>query len=94
MAERVVMESASDLLVLNCNSFVNVASIVVREVLIQLWVGAGWPRQSMTRGHWLQLESLLVGEQSVVMFPGEIRARKKRRAAFANSPLICQSDKR
>ena len=41
MAERVVMESASDLLVLNCNSFVNVASIVVREVLIQLWVGAG-----------------------------------------------------
>lgn len=76
VAERVVMESASDLLVLNCNSFVNVASIVVREVLIKLWVGAGWPRQSMTRGHWLQLESLLVGEQSVVMFPGEIRAEK------------------
>ena len=63
-------------LTLDCRCFAGVASVVVREALLQVWQQAKWPRQGMTRSHWLQLEAIVLSTSEAVMFPGSIRAEK------------------
>ncbi|MBA62402.1 MAG: tRNA lysidine(34) synthetase TilS [Planctomycetaceae bacterium] len=76
VAEKVLQVCSHEQVVLECTAFQGVASVIVREVLVQLWQQADWPRQAMTRGHWLQLETMVLGASDPLMFPGSIRAEK------------------
>ena len=76
VAEKVLQDCSSQQVVLDCRGLNAVPSVVVREALLQIWTQAGWPRKAMTRAHWLQLETMMVAESGVVMFPGSIRAEK------------------
>ncbi len=76
IAERAVISCADHQVVLDCTAFRGVASVEVRQALLQIWQQAGWPRQDMTRGHWLQLETLVSKTSEPLTLPGNVRAEK------------------
>ena len=76
VVEKVLENCSSQQVNMDCRGFNGVSSVVVREALLQIWKRAGWPRKAMTRSHWLQLETMVVAETEVTIFPGSIRAEK------------------
>lgn len=76
LVEQALVSCGNKQITLDCRCFAGVASVVVREALLEVWQQAKWPRQGMTRSHWLQLEAIVLSASEAVMFPGSIRAEK------------------
>ena len=76
VVEKVLQNCSPQQVTMDCRGFNGVSSVVVREALLQVWKRVGWPRKGMTRSHWLQLETMVMAESDVTIFPGSIRAEK------------------
>ena len=76
VVEKVLQKCSPQQVTMDCRGFNGVSSVVVREALLQVWKRVGWPRNGMTRSHWLQLETMVMAESDVTIFPGSIRAEK------------------
>lgn len=78
LADSVVTSTPSGELTIDCQKLGGVSSYLLRELLIHLWRGQGWPQQSMGYAQWEKLSELALSDaETQLTLPGTIMAQKK-----------------
>ncbi|MGC4003532.1 MAG: tRNA lysidine(34) synthetase TilS [Pirellulales bacterium] len=76
--ETVVAHTDGDGAFVRCTNDIPGSDYLLRETLVRLWQERRWPRQAMTREHWLRVAGLFAttSEATTMDFPGGVRATK------------------
>jgi hypothetical protein len=79
LLDEIELPRAGKLVVLNHEKLARLPRTWIREVFRQTWLREGWPCAQMGYQQWDRLAGLVLGEQSALDLPGDVRARRRDR---------------